>query len=150
MSKSDSQNRYPSEWRVPYRAAIFAEVNDSEMVNRIADAEDAIVERMRALLRATGADADGRVAVIDADLKLSHDLLGHAHALAAAVEITDIDAIHRKPRGRGRAADNRYRVVGIPGGLAADAYARNQFGQLQCVNVTHGFLIDSDFEYGNS
>jgi hypothetical protein len=67
MSKSDFQNRYPSEWRVLYRAAIFAEVNDSEMVNRIADAEDAIVERMRELLRDTGADAEGeREALNDA------------------------------------------------------------------------------------
>jgi hypothetical protein len=67
MAKCDFKKPYASEWRVLYRAAIFSEANDYEMVNRIADAEDAIVERMRELLRDTGADAEGeREALNDA------------------------------------------------------------------------------------
>jgi hypothetical protein len=39
MAKCDFKKPYASEWRVLYRAAIFSEANDYEMVNRIADAE---------------------------------------------------------------------------------------------------------------
>src|SRR5262245_49676118 len=36
--------------------------------------------------RAAGADPDGRIAVIDADLKLLHDLIGEIHSCAAAAQ----------------------------------------------------------------
>jgi len=43
------------DWRLLYRAAIF-ETNSLQKANRISDAEEAIVERMRELFRETGAD----------------------------------------------------------------------------------------------
>ena len=46
MANSDSQNPYPREWRVKYRAAVF-ETNSPEMMKRLSDAEDAIVNEFR-------------------------------------------------------------------------------------------------------
>lgn len=66
MEKSDSQNPYPTDWRLLYRAAI-SETNNYEIANRISEAEEAILERMRELFRETGAEAGGeREAMNDA------------------------------------------------------------------------------------
>jgi hypothetical protein len=65
MANSDSQNPYPREWTVKYRAAIFSQTNSPEMMKRLSDAEDAIVQRMRELFRDTGADVEEERAAMD-------------------------------------------------------------------------------------
>lgn len=64
MAESDSKNRYPTGWRVLYRAAIF-ETNSRVLAKRLSDAEEAIVERMHELFRETGADAEGEREAMD-------------------------------------------------------------------------------------
>lgn len=59
MANSESQNPYPREWTVKYRAAISSQTNSPEMKKRLSDAEDAIVQRMRELFRDTGVDVEG-------------------------------------------------------------------------------------------
>jgi hypothetical protein len=60
----DSQSPHSPEWKILYRATIF-ETNGSERAKRISDAEKAIVERMRELLRETGADVEGEREAMD-------------------------------------------------------------------------------------
>lgn len=54
MSKSDSQNPHPREWRVLYRAAIL-ERNSCVVAKRLSDAQDAIARRTREIFQETGA-----------------------------------------------------------------------------------------------
>jgi hypothetical protein len=71
MANSDPENPYPRQWRVKYRAAIF-EAKSPELIKRLSDAEDAIVQRMRELFRETGADVEEeREAMDDAMYALS-------------------------------------------------------------------------------
>ena len=72
MASSAPQDPYPREWRVKYRAAIF-QTNGPEMMKRLSDAEDAIVQRIRELFRDTGADVEEERAAMDdvSDLKAS-------------------------------------------------------------------------------
>lgn len=54
---SNPQNPHPREWKVKYRAAIF-ETNSPDIMKRLSDAEDAIVQRMRELFHETGTDVE--------------------------------------------------------------------------------------------
>jgi hypothetical protein len=64
MARSDSQNPYPREWRILYRAAI-SETNPHEMSKKISDAEEVIVERVRETFRETGLDAQAEREALD-------------------------------------------------------------------------------------
>jgi hypothetical protein len=64
MANSDPQNPYPREWRAKYRAAIF-QTNSPEMMKRLSDAEDAIVQRMRELFLESGADVEEERGAMD-------------------------------------------------------------------------------------
>lgn len=72
------------EWRALYRAAVF-NPDKREMAKRLADAEEAIVERMRQLFRETGADAQcEREALDDALYTLTATRVAHEHRTTAA------------------------------------------------------------------
>jgi hypothetical protein len=64
MANSDSQNPFPREWRVKYRAAIL-ETNSPEPMKRLSDAERAIVQRMHELFRETGTDVEEERGAMD-------------------------------------------------------------------------------------
>ncbi|MGC1646258.1 MAG: hypothetical protein WA741_10555 [Candidatus Sulfotelmatobacter sp.] len=64
MANSDVRGSEARDWRVLYRAAVF-DSDKSEMAKRLADAEEAIVERMRELFRETGSDAQGEREALD-------------------------------------------------------------------------------------
>ena len=77
--------RYPDaqEWRALYRAVFNPDKR--EMEKRLADAEKAIVERMRQLFRETGADAQGeREALDDALYALKAMRVAREHGTTAA------------------------------------------------------------------
>lgn len=80
MANRDLQVPDAQEWRVLYRAAVF-NPDEREMARRLADAEEAIVERMRNLLRETGAEAQGEREALD-------DALYALKALRVAREYT--------------------------------------------------------------
>ena len=58
------RNPDPREWRLLYRAAIF-ETDPCEKSQRISDAEEAIVERVRETFCETGADHQGEREALD-------------------------------------------------------------------------------------
>jgi hypothetical protein len=61
MARPDSN---PGEWRHLYRAAIF-ETNPAEKSNRIAEAEAAVVKRLREILCDTTLDAEAERDALD-------------------------------------------------------------------------------------
>ena len=66
-----------------YQEAIF-ETNSSEMTKRLFDTEDATVQRMRELFRATGVDVEEERAAMDdvSDLKASKIVVEQKTGLA--------------------------------------------------------------------
>ncbi len=64
MPKPESPNPDPADWRSLYRVAIF-ETNETEKMNRISDAEEAMVECFCQIFRDTGSAAQGEREAID-------------------------------------------------------------------------------------
>ena len=84
MANSDLQFPDARGWQVLYRAALF-NPDKREVAKRLADAEEAIVERMRQLSRETGADAEGeREALDDALYALEALRVAREHRTTAA------------------------------------------------------------------